>query len=149
MGRDLTVTEQPAKACRGRRRRIGGPHPVDTHVGERIKLRRTLLGMSQSNVAEKLGITFQQFQKYERAGNRISASMLYQIAEALDIPVSFFFDGFTDDMPSPASAGMLANREAMQFMAFYSTLPDKIRSEVYHLVREASHRAGGKAEGMG
>ncbi|MCP9320460.1 helix-turn-helix domain-containing protein [Acetobacter persici] len=70
------------------------------HVGHRIRLRRTLLGLSQEKLGEALGITFQQVQKYERGTNRVGASRLYDLAAALDVPISFFFD----DMPPPGQA---------------------------------------------
>jgi transcriptional regulator with XRE-family HTH domain len=71
----------------------GAPHPTDLHVGRRLRFRRGLLGISQSQLAEKVGLTFQAIQKYERGENRISASRLYQFAEILGVPVSDFFDG--------------------------------------------------------
>ncbi len=76
-------------------RRGGAPDPteVDTHVGARIKLRRSLLGFSQEKLGERLGLTFQQIQKYERGVNRVSASRLHDLGRVLDVPVSFFFDG--------------------------------------------------------
>ncbi|MCC6913427.1 MAG: helix-turn-helix transcriptional regulator [Rhodospirillaceae bacterium] len=70
----------------------GKPNPIDVHVGNRLRLRRTLLGMSQQKVGEALGLTFQQVQKYERGTNRIGASRLWDLAGVLDCPVSFFFD---------------------------------------------------------
>ena len=72
------------------------PNPVDLYVGGRVRMRRKLLGVSQDQLAEALGLTFQQVQKYERGANRVSASKLYQIAKALQVPVSFFFDGLAD-----------------------------------------------------
>jgi len=69
------------------------PNPIDIHVGSRIRLRRTMLGMSQEKLGESLGITFQQIQKYEKGTNRIGASRLQQIALCLQVPVSFFFEG--------------------------------------------------------
>jgi len=72
------------------------PNPIDVHVGSRVRLRRTLLGMSQEKLGEALGLTFQQVQKYERGVNRIGASRLYHLSQILDVPVSFFFD----DMPT-------------------------------------------------
>jgi DNA-binding Xre family transcriptional regulator len=71
----------------------GGPHPIDAHVGSRLRLRRTMLRISQEKLAAELGLTFQQVQKYERAANRISASRLYQLCRILKVPVSFFFEG--------------------------------------------------------
>jgi len=69
------------------------PNPIDIHVGSRIRLRRTMLGMSQEKLGESLGITFQQIQKYEKGTNRVGASRLQQISEILQVPVSFLFDG--------------------------------------------------------
>jgi len=68
-------------------------HPVDLHVGQRVRQRRWLLGMTQEQLAEKVGIKFQQIQKYETGANRISSSRLWDISEVMDVPVSFFFDG--------------------------------------------------------
>lgn len=89
-GREEPVRRRPT---RRRRASIDGPDPVDVNVGHRVRNRRVLIGMSQEVLAEKIGLTFQQVQKYELGKNRISASMLWRIAEALDVPVSFFFDG--------------------------------------------------------
>jgi len=72
------------------------PNPVDLHVGARIRLRRRMQGVSQEKLADALGLTFQQVQKYERGANRVSASKLYEIAAALRAPVSYFFDGLAD-----------------------------------------------------
>ncbi len=72
------------------------PNPVDLHVGGRIRMRRRLLGVSQEKLAEALGLTFQQIQKYERGANRVSASKLYEIARTLQAPIAYFFEGLTD-----------------------------------------------------
>jgi transcriptional regulator with XRE-family HTH domain len=77
------------------------PNPIDVHVGKRLRLRRTLLGMSQERLGESLGLTFQQVQKYERGANRIGSSRLFELGQILDVPVSFFFD----DMPGTAGVG--------------------------------------------
>ncbi len=74
--------------------------PIDVHVGTRMRLRRTLMGMSQERLGDALGLTFQQVQKYERGVNRVSASRLYDLARVLDVPISFFFD----DMPEAVAA---------------------------------------------
>src|SRR5262245_58044651 len=71
----------------------GGPHPVDRHVGLHIRMRRKELGLSQEKLADSLGLTFQQVQKYERGANRVSASKLWEIARALDISVAYFYEG--------------------------------------------------------
>ncbi len=75
---------------------VGTPNPVDVHVGSRVRLRRTLLGLSQEKLGEAVGLTFQQIQKYERGANRIGASRLFEFSRILDVPVSFFFDDMTD-----------------------------------------------------
>ena len=72
------------------------PHPIDAHVGGRVKLRRKLMGMSQTKLGDAVNLTFQQIQKYERGANRMGGSRLYQFALLLDVPISFFFD----DMPA-------------------------------------------------
>ena len=69
------------------------PNAIDEHIGQRVQLRRVMLGMSQKDLAEKCGVTFQQIQKYETAFNRISASRLFELSSALDTPMSFFFMG--------------------------------------------------------
>ncbi len=68
------------------------PNPVDIYVGSRLRLRRSLLGLSQEKLADALGLTFQQVQKYERGSNRVSASRLYELSKILEVPVSFFFE---------------------------------------------------------
>ena len=85
------------------------PSPIDVHVGSRVRLRRTLLGMSQEKLGEALGLTFQQVQKYERGANRIGASRLFDLARVLDVPIGFFFDDMPDSM---GGAGMLRARVA-------------------------------------
>src|SRR5881275_3301143 len=85
--------------------REGRPSPIDVHVGSRIRLRRTLLGMSQERLGEALGLTFQQVQKYERGVNRVGASRLQQISEILQVPVSFLFDGGPSGMANSENFG--------------------------------------------
>lgn len=88
---DKETYEETTRSMSGGRS-WGKPNPIDVHVGNRLRLRRTLLGMSQQKVGEALGLTFQQVQKYERGTNRIGASRLWDLAGVLDCPVSFFFD---------------------------------------------------------
>lgn len=95
------------------------PNPVDLHVGARIRMRRKVLGVSQERLAEELGLTFQQVQKYERGANRVSASKLYEIARALSVPVAYFFDGLVD----PAAQGV-AEDGADQFMHEFLMTPE-------------------------
>ena len=125
---------------RGRRRSASlteGPDPIDIHVGARVKLRRTLLGLSQSDLGQLIGLTFQQIQKYERASNRISASMLHHIAEALDVPVSFFFDDMADGLrrSSPTGDDRMTRRESLELMRHYHSIPKELRHSVYDLIK--------------
>jgi transcriptional regulator with XRE-family HTH domain len=88
---------------------------VDTHVGERVRMRRKLLGVSQDQLADNLGLTFQQVQKYERGANRISASKLFRIAEILNVEVSYFFDGLPDPIEGMGPDGTTIRvQEVMQ-----------------------------------
>jgi transcriptional regulator with XRE-family HTH domain len=87
------------------------PNPIDVHVGRRLRLRRTLLGMSQERLGELLGLTFQQVQKYERGANRIGSSRLFELGQILDVPVSFFFDDL------PAAVGGAPGGYAMPGLA--------------------------------
>src|ERR1700728_1426467 len=100
----LLMSEQQGDGRR-RRRKSDKPSPIDVHVGSRVRLRRTLLGMSQEKLGDALGLTFQQVQKYERGANRIGASRLYDLSRVLDVPVSYFFDEF-GDQPALAGAGL-------------------------------------------
>ena len=95
------------------------PNPVDLHVGARIRLRRRMQGVSQEKLADALGLTFQQVQKYERGANRVSASKLYEIATALQAPVSYFFDGLAD--PSTDEGGATRPSEEQTVHAFLMT----------------------------
>ncbi len=96
-----------------------GPHPIDVHVGSRVHLRRTLLVMSQTQLGEKLGITFQQIQKYERGINRISASRLYRLSHILDVPVSFFFDDLDEGAGARSPDDILLKRETLELVLAY------------------------------
>src|SRR3954462_9487127 len=88
------------------RPKTGAPNPIDIRVGARLRLRRNMLGLSQEKLGEAIGLTFQQVQKYERGANRIGASRLHELSQALDVPVSFFFDD-TDPVRAPAMGGVL------------------------------------------
>ena len=86
------------------------PNPVDLHVGGRVRMRRKMLGVSQERLADALGLTFQQVQKYERGANRVSASKLYEIARFLSAPISYFFEGLSD----PTSTGAPGHDDASE-----------------------------------
>ncbi len=87
-------------------RGTGKPHPVDVHVGARVRQRRVLQGMTQTDLANALGLTFQQVQKYENGRNRISASRLFELSQVLDVPIQYFFD----DMPPEVAAASPGGR---------------------------------------
>ncbi|MEX2614794.1 MAG: helix-turn-helix transcriptional regulator [Alphaproteobacteria bacterium] len=78
-------------------------HPIDTHVGKRLRIRRKMLSLSQTMLGESIGLTFQQIQKYERGANRIGASRLFELSEVLDVPVSYFFDDLPADIAQATS----------------------------------------------
>jgi transcriptional regulator with XRE-family HTH domain len=94
--------------------REGRPSPIDVHVGSRIRLRRTLMGMSQERLGEAIGLTFQQVQKYERGVNRVGASRLFDLSKVLDVPVSFFFDDIPGE-PTDSVAGVVGSRQSWGF----------------------------------
>ncbi|WP_404380713.1 helix-turn-helix domain-containing protein [Caenispirillum salinarum] len=96
-------------------------HPLDRHVGRRVRLRRTLLGLTQQELGEQIGVTFQQIQKYERGTNRISASRLWEIARVLKVPVSFFFEDFqegADTLPQSSGENAISTEELRLLVAF-------------------------------
>ncbi|WP_417585108.1 helix-turn-helix domain-containing protein [Nitrincola sp.] len=121
------------KAMHGGRRKttIAGPHPIDLHVGKRLRELRMLKGLRQSQIAKLLGITFQQVQKYERGANRVSASRLYDVAEALGVPVSSFYD----DIPPDLIGTSIAQRSATITQSAVSREDPMQRRETLELVR--------------
>jgi len=93
------------------------PNAVDLHVGARVRMRRKRLGLSQERLADALGLTFQQIQKYERGANRVSASKLYEIAQALQVPMTYFFDGLADPVAEARNdVGEAVNRVITDFL---------------------------------
>src|SRR3546814_6734616 len=113
-------------------RREGGPNPVDVHVGSRVRLRRTLLGMSQEKLGEAIGLTFQQVQKYERGANRIGASRLFDLSRVLDVPVDFFFD----EMPDEVAASSPAQNPGRGRPLPEQELDPMVKRETLELVRD-------------
>ena len=113
----------------------GRPSPIDIHVGSRIRLRRTLLGMSQERLGEALGLTFQQVQKYERGVNRVGASRLFDLSRVLDVPISFFFDDMPDSLA--ATYGGQVSRRTSGFSEMQDSFSDDAlnRRETLELVR--------------
>ncbi len=118
-------------------------HPVDAHVGKRIRHRRWMVGMTQQQLADKVGIKFQQIQKYETGMNRVSASRLWDIAETLGVQISFFFEGLSSDTAEAASAAgdFLADKEALELVRSYYAIPEAQRRRLFDLARVLSDAA--------
>ena len=117
------------------------PHPVDVHVGTRIRHRRWLTGMTQQQLAEAVGIKFQQIQKYETGANRVSASRLWDVAKALDVDISFFFERFAKDGEEGGKtlpADIIANKEALDLVRSYYAIPEAQRKSLFDLARVLS-----------
>lgn len=120
-------------------------HLVDIHVGKRIRQRRWLVGMTQQKLAESVGIKFQQVQKYETGANRVSASRLWDIADALDVDVAYFFEGLKDDGEAGLEsehlgvpADMMGDKEAMDLVRSYYAMPENQRRRLFELARVLS-----------
>ncbi|MBO9710834.1 MAG: helix-turn-helix transcriptional regulator [Caulobacter sp.] len=134
------------------------PHLVDIHVGSRVRMRRRSLGLSQTELASSVGLTFQQLQKYERGANRISASKLYGMAKTLQVPLSWFFEGLSSDA---ASAGedqeaderkarmvqvFLASSEGLDLATLFPRIPPHQRRQILALARSLGQMDGGQDE---
>ena len=146
--REERANLQPAKADR---MPPGIPNPVDIHVGSRVRLRRTLLGLSQEKLGEAVGLTFQQIQKYERGANRIGASRLFEFSRILDVPVSFFFDdmaerakvgegqesvGLADQPQAALEPDPLTRRETLELVRAYYRIGDpQVRKRLFELAK--------------
>jgi transcriptional regulator with XRE-family HTH domain len=147
----------PRKRPVRRRPKLDHPSPIDVHVGSRVRLRRTLLGLSQEKLGEKIGLTFQQVQKYERGANRIGASRLWELSNVLDVPVQFFFSEIQPDTitamagitksagkplatPAPYEADPLAKRETLELVrAYYRIVDPTIRRRLFDLTKALAH----------
>ena len=117
-------------------------HSVDVHVGKRIRHRRWMIGMTQQQLAEAVGIKFQQIQKYETGMNRVSASRLWDSARALEVPVSFFFDGLHEETAVTEVEGdILGDKEALQLVRAYYAMPVAQRRQIFELARVLSDAA--------
>ena len=121
---------------------------IDQHIGQRVQLRRTMMGLSQKDLAKICGVTFQQIQKYETAGNRIPASRLFELSAALETPITFFFQGLPGYMPEPNRSGRitrvseqkaddpLAKNESLKLIQLYWKLPtDDQRRSIMNMLR--------------
>ncbi len=133
----MSVKSEPARL----------PNPIDIHVGLQVRLRRKALKISQEKLAEALGLTFQQVQKYERGANRISASKLYEIARALRVSIAWFFEGLSDPAAepiegieepetSPFARSFLMSQEGVDLANLFPRLPQRrVRRRLVELVR--------------
>lgn len=118
------------------------PNDVDAHVGARLRQRRMLLGISQEQLAEMLGLTFQQVQKYERGTNRVSASRLFQLARALETPITWFFDEMGPERAAEKAEvenedyDPMSRRETLELVRVYSRIDDrKVRKKLYEMAK--------------
>lgn len=132
------------------------PNPVDVHVGMRVRLRRMILGMSQEKLAEKLGLTFQQVQKYEKGINRVGASRLFELSNVLGVPVQFFYEelqtqpasaapaeGFAETSSESYIVDFLNSREGLDLNRSFVKISDaKIRRSIVELVRALANESG-------
>ena len=125
------------------------PNPVDRHVGLRIRMRRKELGISQERLAEAIGLTFQQVQKYERAANRVSASKLWEISRVLSTSISFFYGGLDEAAETPASnlardaiQDFLMTPDGLELASSFPKLPRQVRHKVLELVRAMAIEPG-------
>jgi len=121
---------------------VKSPNPVDVHVGSRVRMRRFLVGMSQGKLAEQLGVTFQQVQKYEKGTSRISASRLQTIARVFEVPVGFFFENMTSPSPleedvllDAANASLLTRDGVALNKAFVGIKSASVRKSIIDLVK--------------
>ncbi|HEV8031635.1 MAG TPA: helix-turn-helix transcriptional regulator [Stellaceae bacterium] len=136
------------KLRRPGRRRSETPHPIDVHVGSRVRLRRLMLSMSQEQLGASIGLTFQQVQKYERGANRIGSSRLYYLGRVLDVPIEFFYSdvdpvrapampgGFAEPPAAAFDADPLRKRETIELVeAYYAIADSAVRRRLFELAR--------------
>jgi transcriptional regulator with XRE-family HTH domain len=128
-----TLMRKPRKSS-GRMASKGFPNPIDVHVGQRVRQRRTLLGMSQEKLAEAIGLTFQQVQKYERGANRVGSSRLFDLARVLDVPIAYFFEDMEANVAAKSPSRLMGVSESK--LQPYSVEPDPLaKRETLELVR--------------
>jgi transcriptional regulator with XRE-family HTH domain len=147
----------------GDERNARRPDPMDIHVGSRVRLRRILLGMSQGKLGERLGLTFQQIQKYEKGVNRIGASRLFDMSRVLGVPVQYFYDdapfgadqaampahGFAERPTDTYITEFMNSREGIELSRAFSRITDpKVRRSVIELVRAMSGEPNGNSQPM-
>jgi len=126
-----------------------GKHPVDLHVGKRLRHRRWMIGMTQQQLANAVGIKFQQIQKYESGANRVSASRLWDLSQALSVPVSFFFDGLSaadaKDGGDALSPDLFADKETLELVRAYYALEERPRQKLLDFTKSLSDSDSGES----
>ncbi len=157
----MEVDGQVRKSSRGRTP-SGKPNPVDVHVGGRVRLRRTLMGLSQERLGEAIGLTFQQVQKYERGANRIGASRLWDLSRVLDVSMSYFFEEMGEETaqyspmniaqcpgePREMDSDPMSKRETLELVrAYYKITDSSVRKRVFELTKTLAATA--ESEEMG
>ena len=143
---NMTTHEKKPRAKPWRRRRTvlkDGPREIDVHVGQRVRQRRVLCGLSQTELANAMGLTFQQLQKYERGMNRISASKLWQISQVLDVPVQWFFKEFSEPKGEEGSRreAFHMKRETLELVRNYVAVPADVQQKFLSLVKSIANSA--------
>ena len=132
----------------------GKPHEVDVHVGSRVRLRRSTLGLSQDQLGSAIGLSIQQVQKYERGANRIGASRLYEMSKILQTPISYFFEelgncGLAEEGDSSYQADPVIKRESLELMrAYHQILDPKQRKKILKLVQGLAEESQQKNQGL-
>jgi transcriptional regulator with XRE-family HTH domain len=128
-------------------RGTGVPNPIDVHVGKRVRMRRLLLGMNQETLANALGLTFQQVQKYEGGANRVSASRLKAMSDILNVPIAFFFSDMEADDARPTREerewrDRMERPETIELIRLYYAIPDsRVRQQFLELVKSVAETA--------
>ena len=140
-----TETKKTRAKPHRRRRTVleDGPREIDVHVGQRVRQRRVLCGLSQTELANAIGLTFQQLQKYERGMNRISASKLWQISQVLDVPVQWFFKEFAEpkDEEDKRKESFHMKRETLELVRNYVAAPADVQQKFLNLVKSIANSA--------
>ncbi len=135
------MTKKPRKKRRRQSYTVGefGPRPVDVHVGGRVRARRTLIGMSQTELGKRVGLTFQQIQKYEKGMNRIAASRLWRFSLILGRPISWFFEGIGKQKRKVDD--LLAKRETLQLVRYLSACDPDVQKHLVAMINAVAGKA--------
>ncbi len=153
MNKPHKMSKPPVKMPVKTTAKADGPHPIDIHVGARVKLRRMILGMSQETLGKALGLTFQQIQKYEKGVNRIGASRIFELSNLLDVPIQYFYNDYGDTIgAAPGSDNgdrfmdLVNSPEGVQLCRSFSEITDpQVKKRVLDLVKSIAETEGEKA----